>query len=516
MKRVVGIAVAVFLIQGCNFKIENPTVKIDPNVNLGDNSTTGTDDYKDLSCSAGLPASMGGVVDSGAAAPIVIQAIDGVGPYKVYNQPGTFNAQATITRTYTNTTTTNEVVTDTVQILDAKGHSAQCQFTVTVKPVGNPSTLACTLVASPASPQVNQSTTFTVTGNGGTAPYVFNQLSLGTGGTISSPLTQISATQASAVGSYSSTGLRTASVQVRDATNTPVSCSQSVNVLNVATVAVSTSPSANVSYTQPITLTATGNDFPSAPTFSFAFATTQDGTGLTLSATGNTAVVTVVDGLNHPSVNVVATATGGGVTATKTTTLSFTGSLPLTCIISNPSGPFSVNQDIPFTVTSNTGEPLTITDFNVGTSGTITGSTANSRTVAYSTSGTKTIGLRANSTTRPTVSCNNGALLQQSVVVQSLFSCDAYTYYNPSYTNEYFKAYAVPTGGIGTVWLETIKARNQNNGAWFVALVYGWPDALSAYLNFPLAATYSIELTVRDSTSRTAKCTTTHIVKNYW
>jgi hypothetical protein len=494
----------VLVLSACSFKPEINVPNL-PNINIQ------TGNSSSLSCSAVLSSTAGGSVISGAAAPIEVKATGGTAPYQILNTAIGFQDQTVISRTYTNTGSANVIQIDSVGVTDSAGHATQCNFQVTVAPATAPSTLACTLNSTPASPAVNTNVSFAATATGGVAPYTFSNFVPGTDGTVVTALSQ-SGTAGSAVGKYTTSGLRSASVQLKDSTNTVVSCSTSVNVAPAPAVTAVFAPAATVVAGNIITLTATPSGFTSTPTYTF----TTNQTGVTITSNANVASVTS-NGIVS-SFNVLVTATAGTQSATYTVSgLGFTAPGSLGCSIVAPTGMLYTNSNVTFDVVANSpsSEPLLITYFATMSDSTSVSQTDSSRTVKYSVPGLKTVLIQAKSKTTGAL-CQAGAAMSTTVEISQAtaggtLSCTGYTSINPSYTYQYFKAWAVISGAVGSSYVQdlTITAQsfpysNANDGYWL--------DATSARLYFYNPGSYLIKFNIRDSGGNTGSCTTTQVV----
>ncbi len=495
---------AVMVLSACSLKPEITIPNI-PNINIQ------TGNSSNLSCSAVLSSTAGGSVMSGAAAPIEVKATGGTAPYQILNTAIGFQDQTVISRTYTNTGSTNVIEIDSVGVTDSAGHATQCNFQVTVTPAPAPSTLACTLDSTPASPAVNANVSFAAAATGGTAPYTFSSFALGTDGSIVTAFSQ-SGASGSAVGKYTTSGLRTASVQLRDSTNTVVSCSTSVNVAVAPTVSAVFAPAATVVAGNIITLTATPSGFTSTPTYTFT--TTQVG----VTITNNSKVASVTSNGIISSFNILVTATAGSQSATYTVSgLGFTAPGSLGCSIVAPTGLLYTNSNVTFDVVANSPstDPLQITYFATMSDSTSVSQTDSSRTVKFSVPGVKTVLIQAKSKTTGAL-CQAGAAMSTTIEISQgstggTLSCTGYTSINPSYTYQYFKAWAVISGAVGTSWVKdlTITAQNfpystANDGYWL--------DATSARLYFYYSGSYLIKFNIKDSAGNTGSCTTTQVV----
>ncbi len=487
---------ALTVLAGCKIETTVPTVKIT--------------NKNPLTCSAMLASSAGSSVVSGQAAPIEVKATGGAAPYQILNTAIGFSSETVISRTYTNNTNSNLIEVDTVSVTDSGGEVTQCNFQITVAPAGSTPSLSCTLVASPATPAINANVGFVATAAGGSGAYTFSQFALGTDGTIVTPFATTSATQGSATGKYSTSGLRTASITVSDSSST-VSCSTSVNVAPAPSVSAVFSPASSVVVGNAITLTATAANFSGTPTYSFA--TTRS--GVQISSTGN--VATVTSSSVQSAFDVVVTATSGSQTATYTVVgLSFTAAGSLGCSLVVPSGILYTNQNVLISVvpTSPATDPLEITYFATQSDAVTVATTDSTRTVKYPVAGVKTILVQAKSKTTGAL-CQAGATLSSTIEItpgsSGTLSCTGYTSINPSNPHEYFYAWATITGGTGSTKVNTLTITPVN--AWENSANAGyWVNANTAYMTFFYTGSFRIRFNISDSAGNTGSCTTTQVV----
>ena len=462
-----------------------------------------------LTCSAQLSSQLGGSVESGVSAPIEVSALGGTAPYEILESAVAFNSNTVIARTYENNSNSNLLVVDSVSVTDQAGHVTQCNFVVTVTPENAPpSTLACNLVATPSAPAINQNSVFVVTASGGTAPYTFSSFVPGSNHTLVSGLAPTSATTASATAKYTSAGLRTASTTVNDNAGGQVTCSTSVNVAAAAAVSVVASPATSVVYGNTITLTATPANFNTTPTYNF----TTTRSGVTITKNGN--VASVNSAVAQSAFTVTVTATAGSQSASTTINLSFLNPSSLPCTLSHTAGTYYINENVVFNVTATSGEALEITSFSTNTDATQTASTDSSRTIRYSAAGSKTAYATARSKSTGAL-CQAGATLSDTVTIStpsSSLSCSGYTYYNPSYTYEWFTATATISGGQGLKWVDTITITKNGNS--YSSFEGQWIDTNTAWLQIYTAGTYVIKYNLKDANGNTGSCSSTHIVWN--
>jgi hypothetical protein len=522
--------VAVTVLSGCGLDLQVPKIEIPPGsvkIVVDDADLQKQLDQlggNQLVCSAGLPASAGGVVSADVATPINVNASGGVGPYRILNTAVSFTSATVVTRTYSNNGSSNLMVVDTVSVVDSMGLVTQCNFVVTVLPKNNPSTLACTLNSSPSTVEMNAPVSFIATASGGSGGYNFSNLTLGSGGSVLSSLSPINSTQASASASFASAGMKTNSVRVTDSSNNFVVCSSSVTVQGAATVSLVATPSASVAVGSAITVTAVTSNFSTTP--NYVFTTTQS--GISLIPSGNSITVTSSNGLPHTNFPVQVTASSGSQSATATIQLTFTGAsgTPLNCTLTHPAGTFRVNNDVPFSITATNGEPLIITTFVVTSDGNVVQTSNSTRTVRYNNPGIKYVYALAKGANSGEW-CNQGNYLVDNLEILNStggggstlpLACVAYTNYNPSYLNEYFYAYGVLTGGNpSNRWVDSVRVLR--NGALVSNYTGYWYDRYTAVLaitnstSFNPRTTYQVELTAKDNEGRSAICSTNHIVQ---
>jgi hypothetical protein len=508
----IWLAVAALGLSGCNLTVNPPQVNINPTANLStggtsssSSSSSGTPTPVPLSCSAGLTsANAAGTVASGSPVPIQVQVTGGTSPYQIIGVAGTFASSTTVSRTYSNNSLINQVVPDTVDVVDTAGLTAQCAFTVTVLPAAPtpPSNLGCTLQLSPSSPVIGQGAVVTATASGGTEPYTFKSLSLGSAGQLQSPLTAVSATQSSAEISYSVAGYQTISVQVEDAQSDVVSCSQNIVVRGLPAVQVTSSPSAGVAVGQTITLTATATNFASAP--QIAFSTSEP--GIQLTPNGTTATVSATDNSPHQFSVTVKATTANGDYAVEVVPLQFTPA-SLSCTISPVSGTIAVGNPTAFSVTASNGTALTITHASAGPTASVQSVSASSVNVTFSAAGPQTVSITAQSAGG--IPCNGGNPLQEAVTVSSPLSCNVLS--NPNgwaYAGQPIYFSPEVTGGTGAVTLESLTIFDNGNPTTYTSP----PGEAGMYLTIEGPGVFQIQLAIEDSDNVTATCTATEVV----
>jgi hypothetical protein len=394
-----------------NYKVPNITIPS----NGGGNGTLGG---LQLSCSAVLESSYGGVVSSGSSVTIDLRAAGGLAPYS-FSGGGTFSAVTTITRVYTNFTGQNQVVNDSVNIKDSLGLTATCGFRVTVRSSSNPSNLTCALNINPASPTANNTFAIGLTASGGTGYYAFGGLSLGASGQIVGGFQVISQNQATAIGLYNAAGAQSISAEVEDSSGNIVSCSVPVTVQPALALQVAANPSNIVDAATPITLSAAAQGFTGTPVFSFTTSesgvTIVQGTG----SSANTATITSNSALVAHDFFVQVAATGNGQQVVLPIHLGFTTQpQALLCEIYHDGGDYFVPGDtVAFHIVASHGEPLQIVYFDQGLGGNYSGPFGGSMDATYFLSGPKFITAYAQSI-QTGAFCNAGSPLQDFVFVQ--------------------------------------------------------------------------------------------------
>lgn len=303
-------------------------------------------DLQKLTCAAYIAADSSGAVEPDKTIPVTLQVGGGSAPYSVNGVVGTFLTQVNVNRTYSNDTSNNLVVNDSIEIKDNSGSSVTCALTVTVLPkTSTPSDLACSLTASKSILNLGEQVEYTATVSGGTAPYAFVSFAPGNGGTTTSSISATSNSVAKAKASYSLSGSSTATVIASDINGDQISCSKTVSVLPSAFITVAASPSTAVWSDQVITLNPTAVNF--AGTVSYTYTTTEPKAVITRN--GNLAFVSVNDTLSHSFIVVVA-ATDGVKTVTLNVSLSFVArnvtTPTLTCIAKTYYNPSYLDEEV--------------------------------------------------------------------------------------------------------------------------------------------------------------------------
>ncbi len=490
------VSVLFTLVTSCNLEIPNSGVTV---TNGGGGSTTST-----FTCSA-VPTA---TAQSGVAVAITVSATGGTVPYSI-SGAGTFDSSTSISRTYTNSTTSQTTVDDEVTVTDAVSNTATCFFTVTVAPSGSNtgSALACTLVGSPTTQLVGGNVDFAVTVTGGTMPYTFTSLNPGdNSATVVSRLASVSSAQAQAIISYGSQGLKTAVAYVSDSDGDVASCSEATMVVPVPSVTVSVSPSGTVSDGTTVTLVATPSNFTSTPTYTF----TTSEPNIQITPSGASATVVATDNANH-NFNVKVTATNGVQTASVNAPISFSQSVALNCSLSYSPGAYIPGDTVAFTVTASDGETLQITQMTAS-NGQVVAYQGASASVEFNASGTQTVTATAQSTSTGKY-CNSGSSLQASISIGSVtaipvLTCSLYSSSNPAYAGNTFVASVIPSYNNGYVQITGISTDNYANGNFSLN-----PGDLSANVTIYNSNTYLLTVTVEDvSTGATTTCSTQEIV----
>ena len=182
-------------------------------------------------------------------------------------------------------------------------------------------------------------------------------------------------------------------------------------------ITVEASPSAEVDFDETITLSVFTLDLEGNIQYGFNF--TEP--GISIQQNDEVAVFSVSDNSAH-MFNVEVTATGDNGSVSYVATLKFNKDVVqptnLNCSLSYSSGGFITGDDIAFTVTSSTGETLTITQANFGTNSTVVSNTDGVAIVNYSSPGTKGISVRAKDKNSNAL-CNNGSSMVALITVDS-------------------------------------------------------------------------------------------------
>ncbi len=497
--RVALIIPAFFVLIGCTVKVDSPNISVEPNIHFP-------------KCSATLPASLNGAIDADTAFLINVEASEGVGPYTIAGTNNKFASQTTVSRQFSNDTNADIVVDDFVEIRDALGLPGSCSFSITVRPkTTNPGTLACAMTVSNDSPHVNSSITISATASGGGGTYTFSNLALGTDGIVVTALSQGSGL-ASAVAKWTSGGARTISLTLTDGTSS-ISCSKNITVRPAVSVSAVATPSSSVSTESTITVTASSDGFAGTPSYSFS---TND-PYVNIVTNGSIATVTSTTSNISHSFYLGVTATSQGESAFVSIPLSFTVAAPLTCTLSHPSGTYNVNDAVTFSLTANTNEAVQIVTFDAG-GGAITASPTSSRTVKFSTGGTKWVSatgkVRRNNTD---VYCNTGAAAYDSVNIGTTLSCNVSTSPNPSYIDDYYSEIfdlnvTVPSGsGIGSSSIVSVTSTGSSYGIQY----YSYSSSLSRRYYFQESGSFTVTAKIQDSIGNQATCSTTHL-SSWW
>jgi len=457
-----------------------------------------------FSCTA-TPA-LSGNVDAGFPLAVMVKAIGGSAPYSIPGVIGNFASFTNVTRTYANNTNNSIVVNDQFTVADSTGALATCSFAVTVKPENNPppSSVTCAMTASNENPTVNSEVTYTMTAANGDVPYDFSNFAGGDNVVIVSPMIKISSTQARATVRYTTSGAKSASAIVTDHTNDQASCNKSITVRSNPSMTVAASPSSVVEVGQTITLTASVANFVSTPTVTF----TTSEPNIQISPSGLTATVRATDTSAH-TFTVRVRATQGSDVVTVDVPLQFTAQLPLNCSITHPVSTYYVGDTVTFTINSTPNEPLEVTQITIQDGTVISSPSANPIRAQFNSAGTKTISVKARSTTSGRV-CNSGNFVTDTVFINATqtLNCSAQTYYNPSYVGEFFTGYVYPNQNSSFVRIERIDSNVPITGGYDVLA-----DKTSARMIVYNAGTFTFTFYIRDTlTNQTANCSTQHTV----
>lgn len=448
-----------------------------------------------LSCTLALPNN-GAAINSGTSVPLTVTAAGGTAPYATAGITGTFPSTATISKTYTNSGSTNQVVTETVSISDAAGATASCSVVVTVLPVSGPgSSLRCSIALNPSVIRTGAVAELNGTATGGKAPYQFLSFDMG-GATVTEPMTVVSGSQVRTKGTYATTGLKTATLTVKDADMNQFACYISFTVLSPATVSLSAAPSTTVETGQTVTLTAAAFGFTAQPTL--VFSTTEP--NITITNAGGGAYVKSTDKAVH-SFDVKVVATSANESAEGTIHLNFTAFVPLQCTLTR-TGTLKTGEDIVFTITANNGETVQLTDFSQGAGGSVSSYTSNSATVKYYSSGSKTVLAKAQSTTSYK-ECQDGAGVSQTFTIANALSCTVSlgSSYVPAWSYTTATANIPANAPFAPFYLVDISSVPYAN-----AYYYGAYGNTGAWLIFTAPGSYLLTLKVQDTYGNQASC----------
>jgi large repetitive protein len=487
-------------IQGCNLNLPNSIT-----VTSG-NGGGGTTPASNLACSVAP-------VNSTAAVPgqpyaLTVDASGGTAPYSVQGVQGNFGSFTNISRTYTNTTSNQIVVNDSVTVVDTNSNTASCGFSVTVAASGGsltPSPLSCTLTLNSQAPIVNTNTVVSIVAQGGSGDLTFSDFTGGANATVVTALNQTSNTQATATVDYTQTGAETASVEVTDQAGDQASCGVVFGVRPAPTVTVTASPATTVQYGQPIGLAASTANFLQVPTITFA--TTEP--GIKIVANGAVATVTATDFNAHNFV-VNVTATNGSDVATAAESLSIQAALPLSCTIVPDSATHNIGDNVNVTVTASDGESLVIGAVTAGDGTLLSPAGIDPFTVRFPTSGLKTISTTATSATTGR-SCNNGATLSTQVTISPALTCSvSVAQANPDIGQWFIVGAVLPSGfASGTVQITNIAT---NSNAPLEVAGYSDSTDLNAWIAFTASGTFPINVTVESQNGQSYTCTTTETI----
>ena len=193
--------------------------------------------------------------------------------------------------------------------------------------------------------------------------------------------------------------------------------------------------------------------------------------------------------------------------------LAFSPTLNLACSVSHLAGMYYTGDTVKFDVTATTGEALELTYLSLPTDAVVVASTSGSRSLRFSSAGSRTILVKARSIATGAL-CQSGSILSDTVNISAritpLLTCTGYTDYNPSFTYDEFSAWAILSGGSGNKWVDTITLTR--NGTPFYGYQGAWLDATSAQLEIERAGSYLIKFNLKDSAGNTGSCTTTQVV----
>lgn len=473
-----------------------------------------------LSCTATVN---GTSVLPGQPITIDVKGLSGVAPYSISGVSSNFSSFTTITRTYTNNTNLQIVVQDSVTVADSQGHSATCGFQLTVLASGgNNGSLACQIVGSQDNVLPDTAVTYTMVANG-TGAISFSNFQGGDSAVVVSPLASVNPLTATASVKYTTTGTKSASVLVMDSAGNAATCVDTTVVRGNPSINVLASPAASVPVGTSINLAATVSNFASTPTITMT--TTESGIVIT-PVNSTTMKVDALDGLAHSSFIVVVKAQTATETATVNATLSFTSGSSsggtLSCAFEIPNLTYNVGDIISVNVKATSGEALNVTAFYAPGAEQVESFAAWPALLKYSTTGTKNLYAYAQSSSTGKL-CNNGALLQASVTVQSGSSssgtCSVVSSPNPSGEWEWFTIRVTPGPSIavGSFRIQVIDATsNTTGGRGYGEWQYG-SDQLTAYARMYDWDSYQLKATIKnDTTGATQTCTTQHQVWSWY
>lgn len=484
---------ALFLVMACKIHLPTNEIIVDGGVN------------QSLSCLAQV--SNGNLFAPGQPVTIKVTASNGSAPYTLTGLAGNFALSTTITRTYSNITSRQIVISDQVSLSDSQGNNALCTFNVNVTAVViDPLPLTCQMVGTPQNALIGQNVSYAITATGMGA-LTFSNFQGGSDSTVVTALTAQN-NSASAVVSYAAAGTKTASVTVSDSNGNVAACSDTTVVNSTATVALSPSPSASVAVGSSITLTATPSGFSSTP--SLTFTTTEPGVSIsTLSA--NSVRIDALDNLPHSNFTVLVTAAGGTQSATNSAVLSFTSASTLACNISYAAGTYHVGDTVSVNVVAATNETLNITYFSAPGSTALPSFAAFPKPLQYSTAGTKYIYALAKSATTGTL-CNGGAMMQTTIEIlpsTTTAGCSIVTSPNPAYAGTYFNVSVSPTSYNGYQRIYIIDARDATTGSQAYGQWHYSSSPLTAATMIYYPGTYNLTVTILDElTNTTSSCVT--------
>jgi hypothetical protein len=499
-----GVALSsLLLVQACNLNLPS-------SVTITANGGSGTTPPTNPTCTVAPVNSTPAV--PGQPYALTVTASNGTAPYSIQGVSGTFGSFTNISRTYTNNSSNQVVVNDSVTVADANSNTGSCAFSVTVAAASSggltPSAISCNMTLSSQAPEVNTNTVITVDATGGSGSLTFSSLSAGTNATLVSALRETSSTEATATVDYTQTGSETASVLVTDQAGDQASCGVVFGVRPAPTVTIAASPSTTVAYNQPIGLGASTANFLHVPTITFS--TTEQ--GISLVPNGPVATVTATDFQAHNSFVVKAQAQDGSDVATGSITLSIQAALPLSCTMVPDSATHNIGDNVNVTVTASDGEALVIGPVTAADGTLLTPAGINPFTLRFPTSGQKPISATATSATTGR-SCNNGAALTAQVTISPALTCSvSFAQASPVLGQWVIVSAVLPSGyPAGTASITSITS---SSNAGLAVAGYSDNTDLNAWVAFDAqaAGTFPVNVTVQSQNGQTATCMTNETV----
>lgn len=451
-----------------------------------------------MSCTVSVPNN-GAPVSSGQTVPLTVTASGGTAPYTLGGQ--NFTSTLTVSKTYTNTSSANTVVTESVNVSDAAGKSVSCSASVTVTPVGGSSSgLKCTLALNPT--VLRTGTAFQLTGtiSGGKTPYSIQSFDL-PGATLTS-VVQPTSSSIMASGSYSTTGLRTSTLVVKDADLNQYSCLLTYTILNPPSMTLSAAPSDTVETGTPVAISVSTNGFTGTPSVTF----TANDPKVTVTPLGGGAIVQSSDKLPHTFI-VTANASFGTETAQATLPITFSAYVPLTCTLTT-SGTLKTGQDITYKYVATNGDALILTEFTPGTDGVAQAYNSDNVVVKYYHPGSKTTTLKAVSNVSGK-ECQNGSALTSTLSIANALSCTV----SPASTSVARGSLTTITATVpndapfGPFWLTEMFVSPSTYWTF-----WGNSSSTGAYATFYNAGSFGINMKVQDLYGNTATCNGTQVV----